>query len=119
MEQAYDPLSYENLARSVVSALFEKELSPLPPSPSFNGSGVYAIYYNGTLECYSHISGFEKPIYVGKAVPPGARVGGAMIKPLEGQQLFKRLKEHSESIVQVENLRLEDFSCRHLVVVPV
>jgi hypothetical protein len=33
-----------------------------------------------------------------------------------GAVLFNRLAEHAESIMQVENLRLDDFHCRSLVV---
>jgi len=44
MSDAYDPLDYENLARSVVSALLENEPQVLPPPEPFTGAGVYAIY---------------------------------------------------------------------------
>ena len=43
--QAYDPLDYENLARSVVDALLAATEESLPPSDTFEGTGVYAIYY--------------------------------------------------------------------------
>jgi hypothetical protein len=41
--QAYDPLDYENLARSVVQALLGGPEGPLPPSEAFEGAGVYAM----------------------------------------------------------------------------
>lgn len=71
---AYDPLSYENLARSVVSALLNNAAEPLPPAEAFDGCGVYAIYYTGDLSYYGNVSstGCEIPIYVGKAIPTGA-----------------------------------------------
>ncbi|NLZ06388.1 MAG: Eco29kI family restriction endonuclease [Phycisphaerae bacterium] len=112
----YDPLAYENLARSVVNALLEQAPRPLPPQELFDGSGVYAIYYRGNFPCYSRLVESEKPkpIYVGKAVPTGARKGGR--KPLAGRELYQRLTQHSKSIQQAENLELQDFTCRYLVV---
>lgn len=59
---------------------------------------------------------FEAPIYVGKAVPAGARKGGFGLGLSPGTVLFKRLEEHAESIRQATNLKLEDFKCRFLVV---
>jgi hypothetical protein len=35
------------------------------------------------------------------------------------RMLYNRLVQHAKSIQQAENLRLEDFRCRYLVVVPV
>lgn len=74
MPDAYDPLNYENLARSVVTALLENQPVPLAPPAPFEGSGVYAIYYSGKLPFYSRVStkSCRTPIYVGKAVPEGA-----------------------------------------------
>jgi len=76
--QAYDPLDYENLARSVVQALLSGPQVPLPPSKTFEGAGVYAIYYHGDFTGYSRLVKADSPppIYVGKAVPAGARKGG-------------------------------------------
>ena len=45
----YDPLDYDNLARSVVNALLSAVAAPLPPD-RFEGAGVYAIYYRGPLD---------------------------------------------------------------------
>ena len=115
----YDPLDYENLARSVVQTLLEGPERPLPPQESFEGSGVYAIYYHGAFQGYSRLVAAHPvpPIYVGKAVPSGARKGGR--QALGGRELHQRLKQHSRSIEEAENLELRDFTCRYLVVVPV
>ena len=56
------------------------------------------------------------PIYVGKAVPAGARKGGYGLGESPGEVLYRRLREHSESIDQAENLALSDFKCRYLIV---
>ena len=59
---------------------------------------------------------FELPIYVGKAVPPGSRRGGFGLGENPGPALYRRLREHAESIRTTENLAIEDFFCRYLVV---
>ncbi len=119
--EGYDPLNYDNLARSVVSALLANNPVPLPPKDAFTGSGVYAIYYLGELDIYSQVASAEcrTPIYVGKAVPLGARKGNSRKDSAAGSELFRRLQEHAKSVDQAENLRLADFKCRYLVVVPV
>ena len=95
---------------------------PLPPPP-FIGAGIYAIYYVGDFPVYLNLSKrnkngkFEWPIYVGKAVPAGARKGGFGLGEDPGQVLFKRLGEHAASIDQAKTtLKLADFFCRYLVV---
>ena len=120
MNEPYDPLSYDNLARSVVSALMEREPEALPPSVSFKGPGVYAIYYLGSFPPYREIASHacDCPIYVGKAIPLGARKGLSDVH-IVGNDLFRRLREHTKSLEAAENLLVNDFRCRHLVVVPV
>jgi hypothetical protein len=119
--EAYDPLNYANRARSVVGALLAREASALPPAEPFDGSGVYAVYYVGGLACYSAIASprLSVPIYVGKAIPAGGRKGGGEAEVEGDSALFRRLVEHARSIETAENLRLDEFRCRYLVVVPV
>ena len=121
MDEAYDPLSYENIARSVVGALIAREPEPLPPPRPFQGPGVYAIYYTGGFPPYQPIGGpgCDQPIYVGKAVPAGARKGLAGPDDRAGTATFRRLGEHAKSLDAAHNLALGDFRCRYLVVVPV
>ncbi len=121
MAEAYDPLDYKNLARSVVNALLDAIPTTLPPTESFIGSGVYALYYTGSLPFYSPLASpdLHQPIYVGKAVPTGARKGSRRIDPESSTELYQRLRDHTKSIEQAENLDLSEFRVRHLVVVPV
>lgn len=118
MTEAYDPLDYANLARSVVGALLEADSMPLPPT-EFEGPGVYAIYYTGLLDYGVSGSPRDVPVYVGKAVPTGARKGSSQSEPVTDRTLHRRLRDHAKSIEQAENLCLGDASCRYLVVVPV
>ena len=116
--EPYDPLDYDNLAQNVVRALMEQPSAPLPPAEPFVGTGVYALYYTGNLKCYAALRGSGKPIYVGSAVPSGKRKGGTT-QGSGTRTLYNRLGQHAKSIESAENLRVEDFRCRYLVVVPV
>ena len=113
--EPYDPLDYANLARSVVGALLRADRMPLPPE-RFAGSGVYAIYYTGPLEYTDRYSLGEVPIYVGKAVPAGARKGSRSANPATETSLQRRLSDHAKSIGQAENLIVTEAHCRYLVV---
>ena len=62
--------------------------------------GVYTIHYAGGFPAYADLG--DAPLYVGQARDVGAR-----------------LAQHAQSITQAENLRLEDFSCRWLILAPV
>ena len=117
----FNPLDKRNLGESVAGALLKQPVGPLPPAKKFLGAGIYAIYYTGGFRAYRRIAEqnrknkFESPIYVGKAVPPGARKGGFGLSTAPGPALFKRLNEHKNSITAAANLRTEDFFCRYLV----
>ncbi|MHC2115974.1 Eco29kI family restriction endonuclease [Stenotrophomonas geniculata] len=117
----FNPLDKKNLGASVAEALLTKEVHPLGQLPQFDGAGIYAIYYTGDFEAYAQVARlnsdgkFMLPIYVGKAVPAGARMGAGTDVP-PGKVLFKRLKEHADSIKSATNLNIEDFFCRFLVV---
>ncbi len=109
--------------RSVVAeavTFFETTpIHPLPPPSRFVGAGVYALYYLGAFELYSPIavsteSDAHTPIYVGKAVPPGSRTGFE-VRRNETADLFRRLREHTSSLEQVENLDVNDFRCRFMI----
>lgn len=113
-QEPFNPLDKRNIGESIVNAMLAKALEPLPPAP-FIGAGVYAIYYSGPHPAYAQlIAGC--PIYVGKAVPAGARKGNVGVDPDQGCALHNRLKEHAESIASTDTLEVADFACRHLAV---
>jgi hypothetical protein len=57
------------------------------------------------------------PIYAGRAIPRGARAGiGGLLATTTEPALWQRLWQHAASLDRVENLLLEDFRCRYLVV---
>lgn len=118
----FNPLDRKNLGASVAEALLFQAVHPLGALADFSGAGIYAIYYTGDLKPYAELAKrnrdnrFAAPIYVGKAIPEGARKGGGVGAGTGGKYLFKRLKEHAKSIESAENLDLGDFYCRFLVV---
>lgn len=107
--------------------------------------GVYIIYYTGSHHMYSDLSERNrvesiKPIYVGKAVSTGSRIGqsGKFQAPALGSSeedggttiedaklilspnasekldnhLFKRLNEHANNIKKTNTLDVDDFQVR-------
>ena len=120
----FNPLDKLNLGRSVADALVQRPLSALPPEDKFEAAGIYAIYYLGEFELYLPMTRYSKtfpeqeaiPIYVGKAVPDGARKGGSLPGEAPGTAVYDRLKKHAQSIRAAENLDLNDFKCRFLSV---
>jgi hypothetical protein len=117
----FNPLDKINLGKSVAEAMLQQPVGALPPE-AFIGAGIYAIYYTGEFPLYREIAErnrhdeFKWPLYIGKAVPSGARKCGFGLDADPGQVLFKRLVEHSSSIEQSNNLYIVDFQCRFLVV---
>jgi Eco29kI restriction endonuclease len=121
MVDAYNPLDKFNLGKSVVEALLVSSSINIETLVPFDGAGIYAIYYHGMFEPYQAIAGHdlseaETPIYVGKAVPSGARKGANLTTSSAGRWLFNRISEHRDSICAAQNLTVGDFSVRYLVV---
>jgi hypothetical protein len=120
--EPFNPLHKKRLGLSVAEAMLAKPVEPLPPEKPFEGAGIYALYYTGDFSAYKPIADKNKnnqfgcPIYVGKAVPAGARKGGFGLDASPGSVLYQRLRNHAKSIKRVQNLKLEDFRCRYLTV---
>lgn len=128
----FNPLSYRSLGAATAEALMERDIVPMSELPSFKGEGIYAIYYKGDFEPYSVISEandhdqWRMPIYVGKADPQGGRHGvrdddaeaetKASAGVSDGYPLRKRLWEHIASINAAQNLNIEHFWCRFMLV---
>lgn len=120
--QPYNPLAKTNLGDSVAEALLRTRVRPISDTKGLVGAGVYALYYVGSLGAYAAVSArnvggrFELPIYVGKAVPKGARKGGTNFDASSGTALRSRLKEHAKTIAQAPSLDVSDFHYRALTV---
>lgn len=118
--EPFDPLNRVNLGRSVETALLSRPVVPLAEVPPFWGSGIYAIYLvdatKAPTDLYGRAAGQPAPIYVGRAVPKGARKGlvtGELAA--RSRALWARLDEHHTSIEQTANLDVGGFGCRWLV----
>jgi len=124
-EKPYDPLTYDNLGRSISEALLRRPALPLAALPLFNGAGIYALYYVGEKKPYeaylplaeAHKNApFSRPIYVGKAELSGARKGRRDVQLLE-TKLADRLRQHAKSISSAyTTLHIDDFYCHYLIV---
>lgn len=114
---AYNPLSEENIGNGIFEALGRSQEYPLASLQSFDGSGVYCLYYHGDHPAYEELSRprdvsmVRRPIYVGKASSKGARTG--LIASGAGKSLHKRLREHAASISATE-LGLKNFSVQYI-----
>ena len=110
------------MGSSVAEALLRQPVQPISGIDRFDGAGLYAIYYKGLFEPYLFFAEqnsnhqWKIPIYVGKAVPPGARKGGVGLGTAPGPVLYGRIREHAQSISAAENLKDGDFFVRFLVV---
>lgn len=117
----FNPLNKRHLGESVGQAMLRQPVVPMNNLKTFDGAGIYAIYYQGDFPVYEAISkcnregDFNAPIYVGKAVPKGARKGGDL-EATPGRVLFNRLTQHKRSIGDASNIEIEDFHCRFLIV---
>ena len=119
--EPYNPLDKANIGNRIANELMNHAVENLPVDP-FIGAGVYAIFFVGDNEIYKELGEFNRnnncpiPIYVGKAVPQGARKGGTGIGENQGPALQKRLGDHTKSINEAEDLSVSDFKCRYIVV---
>lgn len=117
----FNPLDKGHLGESVGQAMLRRPITPLGDLEAFSGAGIYAIYYTGDFSGYMPISErnrnneFTAPIYIGKAVPKGARKGGDL-QATPGKVLYERLRQHGRSIEEASNLNIGDFYCRYLIV---
>ena len=80
----YNPLDKRNLADSIQRNILLSPVRSLADDSArqlARGAGVYVIFYTGDFSEYAEIArrnvdGWRLPIYVGKAIPPGGRIGG-------------------------------------------
>lgn len=117
----FNPLDKKSLGESVVQALERVAPSNLSTLDEFKGAGMYALYYHGAFPPYAALSAKNRPvpshpIYVGKAVPAGARKGANEITGVDSRALWLRLREHADSIKVADGIAPGEFTCRHLVV---
>jgi hypothetical protein len=100
----------------MVKVVLEQTAHPLGGVPSFEGAGVYVIYYTGDYEPYKSIvqknkgRKWRQPIYVGEAARKGGRKGGVLAVGPAGKVLLSRLKNHVDPIRGVRISKWRIFS---------
>lgn len=108
----FDPLSTEQLTR-IICRQFEEQPSLRLGADmlSFDGPGLYAIYYAGdSIELYTPLSGLTIPLYVGQSRSTSSATGRT--NPT-ARPLYLRVQQHRRSIIE-GGLPPEDFSVRLL-----
>ena len=110
---------FQSVVEDAIAFFADTPVHPLPPTDRFIGPGVYGLYYTGDFGPYAPIAqanrnGMVKPIYVGKAVPPGWRQG--RISDSVTADLHNRIGQHGASITLADNLNLDDFQCRFMII---
>ena len=113
--------AFAELVKDAVRFFNGTPVHPLPLSKRFKGTGIYAIYYTGSADPYSKYAelnrlSYDFPIYVGRAVPTGWRQSRTTnVKGRSSTELYSRLREHARNIEIVDNLKVEDFTCRFMI----
>lgn len=123
--RSFNPLDYSSLSEMLAMELMASDLIPLSELEKFGGSGVYALFYDGDFPAYRGLSDVNRrmpgslPIYVGSAGPKAGKGKSVDISAFDsidaGTALYKRLREHRNSICKAVNLDIDDFDCRALV----
>jgi len=117
-ENWYEPTqkSADEICRDVINQL-ESQPTHKFTRPSFNGCGVYALYYHGDCSLYSQITNSARsqniPMYIGKAGPKGGRTG-AFNAEYDVPKLAGRIGDHYESVQEAQNLRTNNFTFTYL-----
>ena len=106
---------FQSVVEEAIEFFNNTPVHKLPPPIKFEGSGVYALYYSGDFELYARIANKNHniPIYIGKAVPPGWRT--ARTRKTDAPALYRRLREHYRNLKQANNLEIDDFECRFMI----
>ena len=120
-EHVYRNDAFVELVKDAVRFFSGTPVHTLPPPVRFTGTGVYALYYTGRQGIYAKYGelnrlSYDYPIYVGKAVPKGWRQARIADNP-DGQsdELFSRLRQHSNSVKKVAGIEIQDFMCRFVI----
>lgn len=119
-KHVYNSPEFDELIKDTIRFFNGTPVHTLPPPERFTGPGVYALYYIGQHDLYTPLyeknrTSFDMPIYVGKAVLTGWRQGRVTENGAAEPKLYQRLREHSRNIVVAENLNVEDFRCRFMI----
>jgi len=117
-DHVFHSTEFQGVTQDAIDFFVGTPVCDLPPTLSFKGAGVYALYYHGDFPLYEKLvqkngSEFNIPIYVGKTVPPGWRKNRTRdtTKPV----LKERLNQHAGTIRQSSDLTIDHFKCRFVI----
>jgi hypothetical protein len=101
--------------------LINQEEMALSAIKDFKGAGIYIIYYSGNYLPYARIAADNAksrhtPIYIGKAIPKGGRMGVAKDSSADSAALMLRLRKNSTKIKGSQNLDISDFYFKYLII---
>ena len=116
MPELWDPLTYDTLMAGTVAHFEKQERIPLESVAGVKGPGIYALYYEGVMAEHRPIAVGRGPSTPAKRFP---RARERVASWTSNTLLRERIRQHARSIGQVDNLALDDFSCRVLAIVPV
>jgi hypothetical protein len=93
---------------------------PIPTPERFHGTGVYALYCTALEGIYHDFhkinrTAYNIPIYIGKAVPKGWRMGRCVAPDSKTYELNNRLREHGKNLQESKNLNAQDFHTRFII----
>lgn len=120
-KHVYHSLEFEELVKDAVRFFNGTPVHEMPPPEVFQGVGVYALYYTGSMSPYQKYGELNRlaynfPIYVGKAVPAGWRQARSThTNEARSLELSNRIRQHARNIVLVSNLEISDFACRFMI----
>ncbi|MEU7527398.1 Eco29kI family restriction endonuclease [Saccharothrix sp. NPDC042600] len=119
----FDPLALDSLIDSVSRELLTQARHRLDmPFDVFQGAGLVVLYYTGSFEPYSAVSGTDVPLYIGAAGSRDAVSEGDVEAPVLWTLLSRRIMRDLEAVEHHgresghPQLRVADFECRLLVV---
>jgi Eco29kI restriction endonuclease len=120
-EHVYRNDAFVELVKDAIRFFNGTPVHALPPPEKFKGTGVYALYYTGRQGLYAKYGelnrlSYDYPIYVGKAVPKGWRQARHADNPDDqSNELYSRLKQHSNSVKKVSGIDVPEFMCRFVI----
>jgi len=120
-KHVYHSDEFVELVRDAVRFFNGTPVHLLPLHERFSGTGVYALYYTGKNKIYHQYGELNRleykyPIYVGKAVPKGWRQSRVSDDSANtSYELYSRIREHGRNIEKVEEVDIQDFSCRFMI----
>jgi hypothetical protein len=109
----YNPLDKKNLGASVAEALLGRKVHPMDGIKTFQGAGIYALYYTGSFSAYNRIAGlnaaseFVAPI--SERLFPQARgkaVSGWIRKPPKRSTTACRNMQKVSKLVRTSRLQI-------------